>query len=203
TVTYNSIETFNATGATVDLSFSATQDGTPDTFRLVRSGANLQVTVDGTLAFNGAVSGVHSVTVNGSGDDDTLTVDNSGGILHFPTTFPAGGGVNHLTLPGNPGAPVSHEPSTVPGPAAGNFVLDPDGTPGNGDEETVSFTGLADTSDTKPATTFDVFLTAGSDLVQIADGSPAGTTRIGDLGSTFAGVTFANTTNVRIPGPAA
>src|SRR5262249_1778646 len=94
----------------------------------------------------------------------------------------------------------SHETYTVTGPAAGNFVLDPDGTPGNGDEETVSFTGLADTSDTKPATTFDVFLTAGSDLVQIADGSPAGTTRIVDLGSTFAGVTFGNKANVRVHG---
>src|SRR5262249_36725595 len=133
-------------------------------------------------------------------DDDTLTVDNSGGILNFPTTFTGGGGVNHLTLTGNPGAPVSHETYTVTGPAAGNFVLDPDGTPGNGDEETVSFTGLADTSDTTPAPPFDVFLPAGSDLVQIADGSPAGTTRIGDLGSTFAGVTFANKTNVRVHG---
>jgi hypothetical protein len=54
---------------------SQKDDGTPDTFVLTRNGANLEVTINGSTLDPLPISGIASVTVNGSTDTDTFTVN--------------------------------------------------------------------------------------------------------------------------------
>ncbi len=54
-------------------------DGTPDHFRLFRDAAELKVELNGANLFSAAFDSVASLTITGSTDDDTLTVDLSGG----------------------------------------------------------------------------------------------------------------------------
>ncbi len=70
---------------TIDAGAGA-DDTTPDTFNVIRNGANLEVRVNGGLVFNEPFTGVTSLTVNGSTDDDTLTVD-----MSVADAIPSGG----------------------------------------------------------------------------------------------------------------
>ncbi|HMC71758.1 MAG TPA: Ig-like domain-containing protein, partial [Mycobacteriales bacterium] len=55
-------------------------DGRPDNFRFVASGANLQGYLNDALVFVRSIASlVDGVSVTGSGDDDSLTIDFSGG----------------------------------------------------------------------------------------------------------------------------
>ncbi|MDA1251388.1 MAG: hypothetical protein O2820_19430 [Planctomycetota bacterium] len=61
--------------------------GDVDAFRLFRSGSFGLLEIDGTIAGVFPVNFLTSITVNGSTDDDTLTVDLSTGPLPVPITF--------------------------------------------------------------------------------------------------------------------
>jgi len=65
---------------------SFADDGIPDAFRVVCEGNAVQVSVNGEEIHAAQLDEVTNITINGSGDDDTLIVDLSGG-----NPFPGGG----------------------------------------------------------------------------------------------------------------
>ena len=69
--------------ATVDAG-AATGDGTADTFNVSLDGGDLVVTVGGNEVFRQLLAETNSLTLNGSSDDDTFTVDFSGGVIPVP-----------------------------------------------------------------------------------------------------------------------
>ncbi len=70
-------------------------DGVADAFLLTRQGDQLQVSVDGQVAYAADMDGISSIHVNGSSDADTLTVDFSNGdpLPFGGLIFEAGGAV--------------------------------------------------------------------------------------------------------------
>jgi Ca2+-binding RTX toxin-like protein/alpha-tubulin suppressor-like RCC1 family protein len=66
----------SATPTITSVSFA--DDGIADTFRIAPNGANVEVTVNGNVVVRKPASELTSITVNGSGDDDTLIVDLGG-----------------------------------------------------------------------------------------------------------------------------
>ena len=65
---------------------AAADDGTADAFRLVLNGTDVEFYLGMTLVRSTPLADLTSITVSGSGDNDTLTVDYSGG-----DPIPAGG----------------------------------------------------------------------------------------------------------------
>ncbi|MFC1980539.1 hypothetical protein ACFLVS_06875, partial [Chloroflexota bacterium] len=65
---------------------NGTDNGTPDVFRLVRNGPDVVLNIDGKFSRSFAFDSLYTIIVDGSGDDDTLTIDFSQG-----TPVPYGG----------------------------------------------------------------------------------------------------------------
>lgn len=65
-------------------------NGAADAFRVVLNGGNLEVYIDGALSQSESLAGTTTLTIEGSSDDDTLTVDLAGG-----NPVPAGGLIFH------------------------------------------------------------------------------------------------------------
>jgi len=109
-------------------------DGIADAFRLVRNGANLEGYLNGGLVFVRAFADVTELSVSGSTDDDTLTVDLSGGnpIPAGGLAYDGGGPGDNDTLVLTGGA-VESIVYTATGPDSGSVTLD--GT-------TITYTGL-------------------------------------------------------------
>lgn len=59
-------------------------DGAPDEIRLVLNGADLEIHYNGMLVNTSAFAAVTNIEVHGSSDDDTLIVDNTGGLVIPP-----------------------------------------------------------------------------------------------------------------------
>ena len=162
-ITYADIERLDATGGLMDLYVNAyadpgsdnvANDGQADTFKLILNGAFLEVYVNGDLVQAVEVAAVNSILVDGSSDQDTFTVDNSGGLIVLPVGIVVDGeGVGYnppgtidaLVIEGDPGIEIRREtyvsgpsvPNLPPvfgplGPDAGLIILDPDDVPGAG-----------------------------------------------------------------------
>ena len=58
---------------------SQANDGQADTFVLQRQGENLRVSIDGQEVYGGRLADIGTIRVEGSGDQDTLVLDYSGG----------------------------------------------------------------------------------------------------------------------------
>lgn len=71
-------------------------DGTPDSFRVVRSGSTLNIFTNGSTAYTSDIALVTIITLNGSSDADTLTVDTSGGAIGRPMAFNGAGGTDQI-----------------------------------------------------------------------------------------------------------
>lgn len=56
-------------------------NGTPDDFIVAVNGTNLEVRVNGQLAINQSLSSVIDLTINGSSDEDRVTLDHSTGLV--------------------------------------------------------------------------------------------------------------------------
>jgi autotransporter-associated beta strand protein len=78
---------------------SLADNGTPDTFRLVRAGGDIQFYVNNQLENTFTLGAITSITITGSSDDDTLVMDYSGGDLSVPVYFHGLGQSN--TTPGD------------------------------------------------------------------------------------------------------
>ncbi|NQT16996.1 MAG: hypothetical protein HQ582_29835, partial [Planctomycetes bacterium] len=122
----------NGTPLTV---FDEMDDG-PDTFHIVCEGENLEVTVNGEEFYSGLLADVSDITVNGSGADDTLIVDFSGGNP-FPLggiSFDGAGGTDLLVIEGAPPeGPIDTVTHGFYGIGAGFINVDVGG-PGGGPE---------------------------------------------------------------------
>ena len=66
----------SATPTITSVSFA--DDGIADTFRIAPNGANVEVTVNGNIVVRKPPTELTSITIDGSGDDDTLIVDLGG-----------------------------------------------------------------------------------------------------------------------------
>jgi len=156
-VFFVSIEEIETTGGGFDIVVDAgagANDGNPDFFilELDATGTNLQITVDGVLVYNGLLASVNTVTVNGSSDDDTLTVDNANGLVNpndLTGPSPQGirfdgealgvnTGIDSLVIQGDPTLPPGARETYASGPIfglgpdAGYVIIDPDDSAGPG-----------------------------------------------------------------------
>lgn len=125
---------------TVDAGAQA-NDGTADTFKVVVDGTNYDYYVNGSVAFSSPIASTAQINVNGSSDDDTLTIDNSGGLISTPINFSGGAGTNTLIVTGNAGAGVSAVYSDT-GTDATGFSGSVTSTQG-ATTETIDFSGLS------------------------------------------------------------
>ena len=167
-------------------------DGTPDQFVLDRNGGLVEFTSNGTLIFSEDAADVTSVVVNGSNDDDTLTVDFANG-----DPIPANG----ITY--NGGGQVTTDDLVIDGTSTEDVVYTPsDDTPGDGtvtvDGSTINFTGLEPVRITD-VLNFTLLTPNGSDVLTV-DSSAANQNRISGTsgGIAIEPVVFDNVTNVII-----
>ena len=77
---------------------AAANNGGADTFDVVYTATNLQVTVNGTLVINEPHAGITSLTVNGSSDADVITIDGNNVPTDIAVTLSGGGGANTLVV---------------------------------------------------------------------------------------------------------
>ncbi|RMF91216.1 MAG: hypothetical protein D6741_16205, partial [Planctomycetota bacterium] len=207
----------------VSIAATNPNDGTADTFRLVRNGANLEIYIDGVLDSTVEYSTVDSITVQGSSDDDALLIDVSGGLINVPdgiafygealgaNTGPTG---DVLYVTGDPGVPVARTTYMPNGTGNGVIVYDPNdnlgpggGFPGggvvDGDEMIIEFTGLSPVYDTVPALELDIFATSADDTIEIVDGPGVfgvQTTEVREAGNAFESYAFANKIHTTVNG---
>ena len=160
-----------------DYTVSATQDGSADTFRLVKNGTNVQAYVNGALNQTIPLSGLGKITISGSNDADTLTIDASGGTFAVPSgvTFNAGSGTDTLVT----NSQTSNGDTmclTPTGSGAGNVAyVAADGTETN--LPTTTYTGLENVTLTGQAGEGDMFAidgTTGNDTFTVNEGGSAG-----------------------------
>ncbi len=216
--TYTNIDLVNGGPFTLDiatLNFGIGNNGAADTVGLVLTsgGSMLDVSVNGTLVGEYLYTSVGAINVTGSDDSDTLTVDNSNGLIKNAIKFTAvnDGNLEQLNITGDPGTIVARETYIVGASQdAGTWVLDPTDTFGAGavgatapTAQVITFTGLSPVDSDTPAAIFDVILSANADNGTIQDGgllNGADSLRYVDNSGTFETFRFANKTNVRIMG---
>jgi len=80
---------------------SANENGIGDNFVVKRVANNLVVTIDSVISTNVAYASVTGVAILGSSDDDTLTIDHTGGVINVPMIYTAFDGVNTLKVIGD------------------------------------------------------------------------------------------------------
>jgi hypothetical protein len=94
-ITYKSIETITGNSSLLLVLDAGAQanDGIPDSFLIRGNGGTFEAFVNGSLAFTSQTSYYHNLIVNGSGDNDFLTVDATNGnpIPKFGINFNPGG----------------------------------------------------------------------------------------------------------------
>ncbi len=178
--------------------------------------AFIEVVVNGDIQYAGLAATLDSIDVQGLAGSDTLTIDNSNGIVNFPINYDGGTSAldnDKLAITGNPGTPVARETYIVGATAdRGTWVLDPDGSQGpgvtvagNGDELTVTFLNLEPVDSDTPAVVFDTIMTGAPNDATIQNGgllNGVNSLRVLDNNGTFETFRFANKTTVRIMGQA-
>ena len=145
-------------------------DGSADTFRLVRKGSRFEIYINDVLSVQAEDVSVTDIVINGSGDDDLLILDHSGGTPFSLSglTFNAGGQTSisgdRIEVLGGTAASVTHASSST---IAGEGSFSVDGT-------TNQYSGVEGIVDRLVAThrTFD--LTEASEQVVLGDdGTPS------------------------------
>jgi len=160
-----------------DYTMSATQNGSADTFRLVKSGSNVLGYVNESLNQTMPIASLGRITINGSSDNDTLTIDSSGGAFSVPdgVAFNAGSGTDTLVAQSQTsnGDVMSVTPTTAGAGSVGYVAAD--GTEGN--LPTVTYSSLENitlTGQSGDGDTFAVDGSAGSDAFVVNEGGSAG-----------------------------
>ncbi len=219
---YTSIETVGGGPYTLNVAtanFGVANNGVADTVNLVRSGANLDLYVDTVLEGQFAYASVGAISVTGSQDNDSLTIDNSGGLIQRTITYsadntgPANG--NSLHFIGNPGAAVARETYLVGATKdAGTWVLDPNDHYGAGASgasaqgagqfvEVVNFTGISPADSSTPAAIYDIIMNAAANQATVENGGLLNgftSLQLTDNNATFETTRWANKALVRIMG---
>ncbi|MGZ0163483.1 MAG: hypothetical protein ACKVII_06185 [Planctomycetales bacterium] len=185
-VVYSGFETVDATG-TLSFAIGATvdaNDGTGDTYNVSIQSGLLEVEVNGNVVLQQDVATIDQLVIDGSDDDDTLTVNYSNG-----SPIPVGGlifnGGDQTTVDGDAliviGAGINSNSSgtyTPSGTTNGDGVVSIDGS-------TITFTGLEPVL-VSQITTF-AFVTPNAIDVIVIDSPAAGQNRVT---GTSGGVTF-------------
>jgi Ca2+-binding RTX toxin-like protein len=161
-------------------------NGTADAFAIRRNGANLEIYLNGNLSQTFAAALTGTITINGSGDHDTLTADFSGGnpIPIGGILFAGNGAGDNDTLVLAVGAAdlVTHSFASA---TAGSVKID-----GRG----IAYTGLEPITDELVATDRLFAFGATADQVMLDDGDPGdGNMRLSSAASSET-VDFANPT---------
>ena len=149
-LTYSDIESVvsdppgSAYHLVLDMKFSGFQNGVADTInaQLNPAGIDLLLDVNGSNVFTGAVASIQSLTVIGSSDNDSFTIQQTaGGLPSFKSAAPA---VNNTGIGGGVSA-GSHLNTS-----ADNVLetLVPGGTPWDANDVTIHFDGGAAGTDT-------------------------------------------------------
>ncbi|MFM9960443.1 MAG: beta-propeller fold lactonase family protein, partial [Planctomycetaceae bacterium] len=178
--------TYNLATSMISASTNSS-NGTTDDFRFVRSGTDLQVFIDNSLSQTLTFGSIVSLTLQGSSDDDTLTLDFSGGNpIPSGGIFYAGGGqtsLDQIVLTGGTTTSVTHTFTnsndgsvTLTGALAG----------------TIYYTGLEPVIDNLSATNRVFTFNNGAETITLTDASGANMTIDSDVGGES--VTFANPT---------
>lgn len=171
---------------------------TDDNLTIVRDGGDFLIT-DPTNGITrrvaaSSVAGDGDVIINGTGGDDTLTIDLRGGAPGRNIVFNGGaGGFDTLIVIGTGGETIVYNPDTTD---FGDGVLDIGG--GN----TITFTGL-EPIDIIGAASFSLALTGANDIITVAEGLNINGDAALILSGTSGGVAFEmarvrNTTTVTI-----
>jgi serralysin len=181
----NTVSADSNSGATGN----AAANGTPDTFLIRRNGAMIEVLANGLVA--GTFDLTTPIQINGSTDNDTLTLDYSNGDAN-PTggiSFVGSTGTNTLNVTGAGNLTnVTYLPDTT---TNGNGTLTLDG-------KTATFTGLTPMNVTG-VTNFTLTTPNGDDVLTV-DSPAAGQNRVSGTsgGVGFEAVTFSTVTNFTI-----
>lgn len=153
-------------------------NGTADSYLITQAGGNLTISVNGQVL--GTFSNTNPVTITGSSDDDTLTVDLGGGSMPN-ITYHGGSGTDSLVFLNANGTTLTYTPSNT---TDGTVDLD-----GN----VLTFTGLSPITYT--GTLADVFVNVTATGAQTIDISATATDTTVDANGTFELITFTNATN--------
>ncbi|HTN77907.1 MAG TPA: LamG-like jellyroll fold domain-containing protein, partial [Pirellulaceae bacterium] len=136
-------------------------DGLADAWRIVRNGANTEFYNGGTLVRSQATGGITSIAVQGSADNDTLTVDYSGGDP-APNIAIAYNGNGQTATPG--------DTLIVNGGSATNvvyrFINDHDGSV-SVDGKLINYTGLEPITSNITATNVDLFYSDNAETITV------------------------------------
>ena len=160
-----------------DYTMSATQNGSADTFSLKLSGSNVLGYVNGALNQTMPLATLGKITVNGSNDNDTLTIDSSGGAFAVPNgvTFNAGSGTDVLvTQSQTSNGDIMNVTPTASGAGTVAYIA-ADGTENNlpivtySGVDSITLTGQAGTGDT-----FAIDGSTGNDAFTVNEGASAG-----------------------------
>lgn len=93
-------------------------DGQPDHFVLSRNGNDDELHINGSLVYRFSLALLNNITINGSGDKDTLTIDGSSGDPLPAGTVTFNGGSDTDTLEGNNIPAFNSNPTSTP---SGNY----------------------------------------------------------------------------------
>ena len=172
------------------LNFNTVGDGTPDSVKLLLTGTGgdtLEVSINGSVVGDYSNASVNSINVTGSSDDDTLTVDESGGVIAVPISFDGGGGANNqLIVTGYSGDAVA---AAYTGPHSGTVQVGAGGL--------ISYQNLTPLTLGGTASDLVVTLPAGTVGASLEDdGTPSnGTSELASTNATFETTTFSDPTN--------
>jgi hypothetical protein len=163
-------------------------NGQPDAFRLVRAGSSLQVYLDGNLSQSFVFAQLGRITVQGSTDADTLTVDFDGGNPVPAAGLTYDGGANNgpdvLRVTGR--QRFLSTAYTATGPGAGTLAFPR--------RVALNFIGLENVLVEAPSATVSVTVADGnSHTGTFSDAGTPGMTTVGFDGG-LAALTFANPT---------
>jgi hypothetical protein len=174
----------------------AANDGGADHFTISRDGDSIAVSVNGVAQAPIPLAGLGSLTVQGSSDDDTLTVDESGGLIALSggITYDGAGGFDSLELGGWTGAPLAT--TIAPGPTTGGGTVVHSG---GGDTQKLVYDNLEPVLDTS-AGTLTINGTNGDDAINYTTGTAGdqGIVSVNDLETTE----FKNKTSLTLNGNA-
>ncbi|MHC4399105.1 MAG: Ig-like domain-containing protein, partial [Planctomycetota bacterium] len=195
-ITYESIEDV---GFSIDADAGGSGnagDGNPDSFiiQLDPTGTNVEVLVgppgSESLVYSGPLSDVGALIVNGSSDDDTLTVDSEQELVETMIQYNGGDGADRLELVGDPGPGFEETYSVGPADDEGVIVTS-DGVA----TQTITFTGLEPIIDTVVAPSLTINATDEANNIRVENGT-AGRVRV--TVDAFEYIEFSNKTNLII-----
>lgn len=140
-------------------------DGAADTFRVVRNGSRLEVHINGTLSAQAEAASVLDLVINGSGDDDILIIDGSGGdpLPASGFTFSAGSQASvdgdRLHFVSGSVTSVNHAPSST---TFGSGTITVDGV-------SSQFSGIEGLVDSLIAVNRTFDMTDGDEVIAVGD----------------------------------